>query len=65
MFDPPAPPTPLTKRTIVLLVIAVIAATPLLWFAVDSSAGDKLLKWTSGKSADARTTIRVPSQGAK
>jgi hypothetical protein len=36
-----------SKRIIILAVFAAIAATPLVWFAVDANAGDKLLRMTS------------------
>ncbi len=36
-----------SKRIILLAVAAGIAALPLVWFAVDANAGDKLLRMTS------------------
>jgi len=36
----------LTKRTVVLAILAVFAAMPLVWFSVDGQAGDKLLRMT-------------------
>ncbi|MCE2990813.1 MAG: hypothetical protein ACK50D_07235 [Burkholderiales bacterium] len=36
-----------SKRIILLAIAAAIAALPLVWFAVDANAGDKLLRMTS------------------
>ncbi|MEP7156585.1 MAG: hypothetical protein ABI905_12480 [Betaproteobacteria bacterium] len=36
-----------TRRMIVFGLALVLAASPLVWFGADPSAGDKLLKWTS------------------
>jgi hypothetical protein len=46
MFDDS--PTTLTRRTIALLAMAVLAAMPLVWFSVDADAGSKMLKWSNG-----------------
>lgn len=37
----------MTKRTLVLAALAVLAAMPLLWLSIDATAGEKLLKLTS------------------
>lgn len=38
---------PSTKRILVLGALAVLAAMPLVWFSVDTDAGETLLKLTS------------------
>lgn len=37
---------PITKRTVALAVLALVAAMPLVWFTVDVHAGERLLKLT-------------------
>jgi hypothetical protein len=39
--------TTMTRRTWVLACCALLAAMPLVWFSVDTNAGDTLLKLTS------------------
>jgi hypothetical protein len=45
----------MTKRTWILVVCAVFAAMPLVWFSIDARAGEKLLKLTSGHTTLAST----------
>ena len=37
---------PMSKSTVALGVLALVAAMPLIWFAVDVQAGERLLKFT-------------------
>jgi hypothetical protein len=37
----------MTRRQIILFVLAALAALPLLWLNIDPDAGQKLLQWTS------------------
>ena len=48
---------PVTKRTIALGVLALIAALPLIWFSIDVHAGEKLLKLTQS-SPPAKSATR-------
>jgi hypothetical protein len=48
---------PITKRTIALGVLALIAALPLIWFSIDAQAGEKLLKLTQA-SPPAKSATR-------
>lgn len=41
----------MTQRTMVLFLLAVLAASPLMWMSVDPNAGNTLLSFTSRAKA--------------
>ena len=43
----------MTRRTMVLFFLALLAASPLLWMSVDPNAGNTLLALTSGSKSPA------------
>lgn len=45
----------MTRRTMMLFFLAVLAASPLMWMSIDPNAGNTLLSLTSGSKA--RTTF--------
>jgi hypothetical protein len=51
-----------SKRLVVLSIAAAIAATPLVWFAVDSDAGDKLLRMTTSAAPNYSATTPSASR---
>jgi hypothetical protein len=38
----------MTRRTLILFFLALVAASPLVWMSVDPNAGNKLLALTGG-----------------
>ena len=41
----------MTRRTMILFFLALLAASPLIWMSVDPNAGNTLLSFTSGAKA--------------
>jgi hypothetical protein len=59
-IDDPSDP----KRILVLAIAAAFAAMPLVWFAVDANAGDKLLRMTSSGSTVSQSATQAPARPA-
>lgn len=41
----------ITRRTMILFLLAMLAASPLMWMSVDPNAGNTMLALTSGSKA--------------
>lgn len=62
--QPPNPEysSPMRLRVVLLGLAVVISAVPLVWFSLDESAGETLLKWTNSSYRINHTNRAAPPQ---